>query len=208
MKFRRCSTYESILRETFGLYLSTVHELMQYTLYLRSSPHCAAALISTKEPDDGTTKQSILKRMKAEWQVVVAMESTAASAVTLAASCHHTRYQHYREVMTCMEKNNYRMTTESKNIVSAWNPDYCQSASLESMFGDMSDAVKRAGRADCGGLASLHAVGVRCLKHRVCGNSESPKPVQLEKEDWLGVEAPGIKPKIWCPSSAPTCSLA
>ncbi|CAE7775215.1 unnamed protein product [Symbiodinium sp. CCMP2456] len=183
LQFRRCITYESILSEALGLYLSTVHELLQYSLYLRSSPHCAAGLISTKEPDDGNTKQSILKRMKAEWQVVLTMESKAASAATLAANCHHTRYQHYREVMACMEKNQYRMTTESKDMVSAWSPDFCQSASLESMFGDMSDAVKRAGRADCGGLASLHAVGVRCLKHRVCGDSsESPKPVQLGKE--------------------------
>ncbi|OLQ00711.1 hypothetical protein AK812_SmicGene16606 [Symbiodinium microadriaticum] len=182
LKFRRCSTYESILKEGFGLYLSTVHEMMQYTLYLRSSPHCAAALVSEKEADDGKTKQSILKRMQAEWQAVLSMESKPASAVILAASCHHTRYQHYRELMSCLEKHEFVMTTECKQVASAWNPSFCQSASLESMFGEMSDAVKRAGRSDCGSLPNLHAVGVRSLFRRVCKHDGSPQALELQKE--------------------------
>ncbi|CAE7218603.1 unnamed protein product [Symbiodinium sp. CCMP2592] len=182
LKFRRGITHEDLLRESFGLYLSTVHELLQYTLYLRSSPHCAAGLISEKDADNGSIKEGILTRMKDEWQTVLEMEAKPASAVILTASCHHTRYQHYREIMTCLEKHEFRMTAECKDMVSAWNPAFCQSASLESMFGDMSDAVKRSGRSDCGGLASLHAVGVRSLMHRVCRKPESPKPVELVKE--------------------------
>ncbi|CAE7658675.1 unnamed protein product [Symbiodinium sp. CCMP2592] len=205
LKFRRSATYESILKEGLGLYLATVHELMQYSLYLRSSPHCAAALVSTKEADDGETKQSILKRMEAEWQVVLKMESKQASAEVLSTSCYHTRYQHYRETMGCLEMQNYKMTTESKEMVSAWNPAFCQSASLESMFGEMTHAVKQAGRADCGSLPNLHAVSVRSLFRRVCKKEGSPSALELSKDDWVGPQAAGIKPKVFSPTSAPTC---
>lgn len=181
---------------------------MQYTLYLRSAPHCAAALVSGQEADDGQTKQNILKRMKAEWEVVLQMESRPASAVILTASCHHTRYQHYREVMSCLEKHDYVMTAECKLLLSAWNPSFCQSASLESMFGEMSDAVKRAGRADCGSLPNLHAVGVRSLFRRVCKHDGSPKALELQKDDWVGPQAAGVKPKVFSPTSAPTCFVA
>lgn len=205
LKFRRSATYESILKEGLGLYLATVHELMQYSLYLRSSPHCAAALVSTKEAEDGETKQSILKRMEAEWQVVLSMESKQASALVLAASCYHTRYQHYRETMGCLEMHNFKMTPESKEMVSAWNPSFCQSAALESMFGEMTHAVKQAGRADCGSLPNLHAVSVRSLFRRVCKQEGSPKALELSKDDWVGPQAAGIKPKVFSPTSAPTC---
>ncbi|CAE7212877.1 unnamed protein product [Symbiodinium sp. CCMP2592] len=203
LKFRRSATYESIFKEGLGLYLATVHELMQYSLYLRSSPHCAAALVSTKEADDGETKQSILKRMEAEWQVVLKMESKQASAEVLSTSCYHTRYQHYRETMGCLEMQNYKMTTESKEMVSA--PAFCQSASLESMFGEMTHAVKQAGRADCGSLPNLHAVSVRSLFRRVCKKEGSPSALELSKDDWVGPQAAGIKPKVFSPTSAPTC---
>eukprot|EP00439_Symbiodinium_sp_Y106_P034447 s5537_g4.t1 len=178
---------------------------MQYSLYLRSSPHCAAALVSTKEAEDGETKQSILKRMEAEWQVVLSMESKQASALVLATSCYHTRYQHYRETMGCLEMHNFKMTPESKEMVSAWNPSFCQSAALESMFGEMTHAVKQAGRADCGSLPNLHAVSVRSLFRRVCKQEGSPKALELSKDDWVGPQAAGIKPKVFSPTSAPTC---
>ncbi|CAE7198608.1 unnamed protein product [Symbiodinium sp. CCMP2592] len=207
LKFRRSATYESILKEGLGLYLATVHELMQYSLYLRSSPHCAAALVSTKEADDGETKQSILNKMKAEWKVVLAMESKQASADVLATSCYHTRYQHYRETMGCLEMHDYKMTTESEEMISAWNPAFCQSASLESMFGEMTHAVKQAGRADCGSLPNLHAVSVRSLYRRVCKKEGSPNALELSKDDWVGPQAAGIKPKVFSPTSAPTCFL-
>ena len=133
------------------------------------------------------------------------LESKPPSAAILVASCHHSRYQDYRETMTCLEKHDFVMQPECKEVVSAWNPSFCQSASLESMFGEMSDAVKRAGRADAGSLPNLHAVGVRSLLRRVCKHEGSPKALELSKDDWVGPQAAGVKPKVFSPTSAPTC---
>ena len=203
VKFQRAG---NILREGFGMFLASVHEMEQYALYLRSAPSKAAGLLSSTE--DKETKDQIIDEMKQEWAVAQAMESVPSAAAVLKANCLYCSFQSYREVMSGREKSNWVLTEDCRALIAAWFPSYCWSAGIESVFADMQDACKRTGRQDCGSLCNLHAVGVRSLQNRLCVPDEAPGHVQLQEDDWQGTQALGVKPKAFCPSSAPACSRA
>ena len=203
MKFRRAG---DVLREGFGMFLATVHEMEQYALYLRSAPHKAAGLVSVCS--DTETKNKILAELKQEWQLVLELEGTASGAAFLKANCFHCTFQCFRETMSAYEKSNWKLSAEATGITAAWFPSFCQSASLESVFGDLSDACKRSGRNDCGSLPNLQCVAVRSLQNRLCSKDGAPEQVKLESADWEGNQAYGVKPKIFNPASAPACFQA
>ncbi|OLQ00981.1 hypothetical protein AK812_SmicGene16301 [Symbiodinium microadriaticum] len=138
VKFRRAG---DVLREAFGMYLATLHETEQYALYLRSAPHKAAGLVS--ECSDPGTKDKILAELKDEWQLILELEGSASGAALLRANCLHCTFQCFRETMGAYEKSNWKLEAEANGITAAWFPSFCQSASLESVFGDLSDACKR-----------------------------------------------------------------
>ena len=188
------------------MFLASVHEMEQYALYLRSAPSKAAGLLSSTE--DKETKDQIIDEMKQEWAVAQAMESVPSAAAVLKANCLYCSFQSYREVMSGREKSNWVLTEDCRALIAAWFPSYCWSAGIESVFADMQDACKRTGRQDCGSLCNLHAVGVRSLQNRLCVPDEAPGHVQLQEDDWQGTQALGVKPKAFCPSSAPACSRA
>ncbi|CAE7865863.1 unnamed protein product [Symbiodinium necroappetens] len=123
------------------MYLATLHETEQYALYLRSAPHKAAGLVS--ECSDPGTKDKILAELKDEWQLILELEGSASGAALLRANCLHCTFQCFRETMGAYEKSNWKLEAEANGITAAWFPSFCQSASLESVFGDLSDACKR-----------------------------------------------------------------
>eukprot|EP00439_Symbiodinium_sp_Y106_P039691 s340_g4.t2 len=188
------------------MFLATVHEMEQYALYLRSAPHKAAGLVSVCS--DTETKNKILAELKQEWQLVLELEGTASGAALLKANCFHCTFQCFRETMSAYEKSNWKLSAEATGITAAWFPSFCQSASLESVFGDLSDACKRSGRNDCGSLPNLQCVAVRSLQNRLCSKDGAPEQVKLESADWEGNQAYGVKPKIFNPASAPACFQA
>ena len=203
MKFRRAG---DVLREAFGMYLATLHETEQYALYLRSAPHKAAGLVS--ECSDPGTKDKILAELKDEWQLILELEGSASGAALLRANCLHCTFQCFRETMGAYEKSNWKLEAEANGITAAWFPSFCQSASLESVFGDLSDACKRSGRNDCGSLPNLQCVAVRSLQNRLGTADGAPDQVQLKSSDWEGNQAYAVKPKIFNPVSAPACFQA
>ncbi|CAE6970138.1 unnamed protein product, partial [Symbiodinium sp. KB8] len=182
VKFRRAESLSSALREGHKMLLASIHEMLQYVLYLRSAPAKAAALLSTVE--DEPTKNAVLKELEQEWRLVLALEDTPLGASLLRQHCSFCSFQQYREVMTMYEKNAWKMTAETAALTASWFPPTAWSASLESIFGDLQDAVKRSGRSDCGSLPNLFAVGVK-----------------LQADDWAGTQALGVKPKAFNPAS-------
>ena len=204
VKFRRAESLSSALREGHKMLLASIHEMLQYVLYLRSAPAKAAALLSTVE--DEPTKNAVLKELEQEWRLVLALEDTPLGASLLRQHCSFCSFQQYREVMTMYEKNAWKMTAETAALTASWFPPTAWSASLESIFGDLQDAVKRSGRSDCGSLPNLFAVGVRSLQNRLCLQDGSTAQVKLQADDWAGTQALGVKPKAFNPASAPACS--
>ncbi|CAE7672747.1 unnamed protein product [Symbiodinium sp. CCMP2456] len=193
VKFRRADSLCSALKEGHTMLLASIHEMLEYVLYLRCSPAKAAALLSTVE--DETTKATVLQAMQQEWQVVLALEDTPAGASLLRQHCGFCAFQHYREVMTVYEKNAWKVTEETTALTSAWYPQLAWSASLESVFGDLQDATKRSGRSDCGSLPNLFAVGVRSLQNRLTVQDGSASPVKLQANDWTGTQAISVSSK-------------
>ena len=204
VKFRRAASLSSALNEGLKMLLASIHEMMQYVLYLRSAPAKAAALLSTVE--DEPTKAAVLKAMEQEWRLVLALEDTPLGANLLRQNCSFCSFQQYRELMTVHEKSGWKMTGETKALTAAWFPPTAWSASLESIFGDLQDATKRSGRSDCGSLPNLFAVGVWSLQNRLCVQDGSTGQVTLQADDWTGTQALGVKPKAFNPASAPACS--
>ena len=203
VKFQRGG---NVLREGFGMFLASVHEMEQYALYLRSAPSKAAGLLSSSQ--DTETKDKIIDEMRQEWELVQALESVPSGSAVLKANCNYSSFQCYRELLAGLEKSKWVLTDECRALVASWFPAYCWSAGIESVFADMQDACKRSSRSDCGSLPNLHAVGVRCLQNRLCVPEEAPDHLQLEPDDWLGPQSLGVKSKAFSPSSAPACSEA
>ena len=86
--------------------LAALTELLQYKVYLQSSPHQAAALLA--ECDGGSaeqdTKTSILQAMRLEWSLVIEAENSMKFHRLMQSSCPHTKFVYYGEVMSSFEK--------------------------------------------------------------------------------------------------------
>ena len=185
--------------------LACIHELREYALHHRLVPAKAAALLAGPGPD--VTVQ-LMRECQEEWTTILNMEAGSESRQLLHSKCLFACYQQTRELLTCVEQQRFARTDDLKRLVSAWFPEVQSSANLESIFADLSSAVARSGRTDCGSLANLMAVGVRGLSHRFAGDSETGSPITLESSDWVGKEVPGLKAKIWSPTSATPCNTA
>ena len=184
--------------------LSAVFELREYALHHRLCPTKAAGLLATEDP---SIVKQLMEELREEWELIIKMEMQLETKQLLHTRCLWVGYQQTREVLSCAAKNNYRMTPEMKSLLHAWHPQTQGSANLETIFADLSSAIKISGRSDCGSLANMMAVCIRGLHHRFTPDHEAAEPIQLESSDWEGREIPGLKAKIWCPSSAAPCSL-
>ncbi|CAE7608505.1 unnamed protein product [Symbiodinium microadriaticum] len=203
IKFRRGPTFRCILSEALGMLLAVVHELEQHHLYLRTAPWKAACLIAPA--DDPETKARVLKELEAEWTMVVSLEAHPASAAELQQHCGFTLFQNYREVMTVCEKHGWKEHDEVASIMRSWFPEVAWSSNVESLFSEMSAAVKKSGQSDLGSVANLMSVGIRGLTRRICIQEDAPQSLKLDKDDWSGQQVSGLKSKIFTPSSSPAC---
>ena len=184
--------------------LSAMFELREYALHHRLCPTKAAGLLATQEP---AVIATLMQEIQEEWELILKMEKRLETKQLLHSRCLYVGYQQTREVLSCAAKGNYKMTPELWSLLHAWHPQTQGSANLESIFGDLSSAIKRSGRSDCGSLANMMAVAIRGLHHRFSSDPEAGDPIHLESSDWEGREIPGLKAKIWCPSSAAPCNL-
>ena len=203
IKFRRGPTFRCVLSEALGMFLAVVLELEQHHLYLRTAPWKAACLIAPA--DDPETKARVLKELEAEWTMVVSLEAHPASAAELQQHCGFTVFQNYREVMTVCEKHGWKEHDEVASIMRSWFPEVAWSSNVESLFSEMSAAVKKSGQSDLGSVANLMSVGIRGLTRRICIQEDAPESLKLDKDDWSGHQVSGLKSKMFTPSSSPTC---
>ena len=201
-EFRRTTTEQEILNESWSMLLSAIFELREYALHHRLCPTKACALLATSNSE--IIKQ-IMGELEAEWATIVAMEASGEGKQLLHSKCLFVTYQQTREILTCLEKNAWTLNSEVRSLIGAWFPTIQSSANLETVFGDMSSAITRSGRTDCGSLANMMAVGIRAVSRRFGEDEEAGDPVALAPSDWASKEIPGLKAKIWCPSSAPPC---
>ena len=85
---------QTVLSEALGMYLAAAHELLEYFRYLRSSPSKAAALIAPASTEEAKNiKMRILAEMKAEWRMVLLLESSSVNAAELVDHCRYVGFQ-------------------------------------------------------------------------------------------------------------------
>ena len=200
--FRRPTTEQEILNESWSMLLSATFELREYALHHRLTPTKACALLATS---NSSIIKQIMRELQEEWSTILAMEASGEGKHLLHSKCLFVTYQQTREILTCLEKNAWELNKESQSLIGAWFPAIQSSANLETVFGDISSAISRSGKTDCGSLANMMAVGIRAVSRRFGEDDEAGDPVALESSDWASKEVPGLKAKIWCPSSAPAC---
>ena len=180
--------------------LTCIHELMQYGLYLRMAPASAGSLIAPGAPVHSL--KTILAKLEKEWVTVQKLEATEHGRQCINMHCRYVQYQEYREILGILSKHRFSLHEEVVATLSAWFPAVAASSNVEQLFGELSYAVRKAGKQDCGSLANLMAVAIRGLQRRLCVGENAPTPVQLAEEDWAGREVQALKGKIWSPSSA------
>ena len=200
MVCRRSDLRHEILTAQLTMVLCCAHEMMQYGLYLRSAPHSAAALVVPH--GDPNTIKDVLANLEKEWATVEKMERTEYGRQCLNKHCGYVQYQSYREVMTVLEKHSWRLHEEAAKILAAWNPKMNGSSNIEQLLGEMSYALKKAGKPDCGSLSALMSVAVRGLTRRICSGDNVPSPIALQDADWAGKDTQALKSKIWTPAAA------
>ncbi|CAE7232876.1 unnamed protein product [Symbiodinium necroappetens] len=203
VKFRRCCTFQTVLSESLGMYLCAAQEFLEHFLYLRSSPSKAAALIAPDSQPE--TKRLILSQMKAEWEMILRLEKSPAKAAELHEHCRYVGYQAYRELLAGWEKHQWKEHPEALSLTLSYFPEVAWSSNIESLFKEMTTAVKRSGQSDVGSLPNLMAVAIRGLHRRLCIGEDTPTPLSLEKGDWTGPQASFLRPKIFNPTSAVPC---
>ena len=124
VSFRRTQTEENVLYECFGMMLASAHELLEYSLHLRRTPACAAALLA---PGDGhaSDKEKVLLSMKNEWETVLFMESSTRTHALLKSRCRFTDFQNFREIHTMMEQCQYKVTETARSLLRGLAPAFC-----------------------------------------------------------------------------------
>ena len=200
MLCRRSDLQHEILTAQLTMILCCIHELMQYGVYLRCAPHSAAAL--TVPNADINTIKVVLGNLEKEWRTVERMEQTEYGRACLNRHCKYIQYQQYREVMGVLDMFSFTLHETVLQTLGAWCPKMNASSNIEQIFNDMSWAIKKSGKPDCGSLSSLMSVAVRGLQRRVCSGPNVASPVALVDSDFAGKETQGLKSKIWSPAAA------
>ena len=163
--------------------LSCMFELREYALHHRLCPTKAAALLAT---DDGRVIKQLMDELQEEWELILKMETQLETKLLLHSKCLYVGYQQTREVLSSLAQSNYNLTPSVRSLLLAWHPQIQSSANLESIFGDLSSAIKRTGRSETASLPNMMAVGVRALHHRFQSEDEAGEPIHLDSGDWEG----------------------
>ena len=216
VKTRRSAEQEELLFDHIHAGLCALMELRQYKVYLQSSPHQAAALLT--ECDGGSAEQdlknSILQAMKLEWNLVVEAENSLKLHHLMRSSCPHTRFVYYREVMSCFEKEGWALNSTTEALVRAWFPRLSSSCNVEQCFNHMEDSIKRATKANSASVPNVQCLGIRAVANKVCQGEKTARAITLSPEDFEGNEVRAIKANVWradsyinSTSAHPCCAL-
>ncbi|CAE7274812.1 unnamed protein product [Symbiodinium sp. CCMP2592] len=180
--------------------LASAHELLEYSLHLRRTPACAAALLAPGD-EHASNKENVLSSMKHEWETVLFMESSTRTHALLKSRCRFTDFQNFREIHTMMEQCQYKVTETARSLLEAWHPPFAWSANLESIFGEIQAALKKSNRSEGASMQSMMSIAVRSLGRRVCTDETSPAPLTLSADDYMGKQTAALKSKIWTSSN-------
>ena len=210
IEFQRDSGSYQLLQDFLDAVLSTLYELLQYSLFLQASPNSFAVLL-TKQQDHIGRKlpEQIVSRLHEEWTMVLEMESNPTSAALLRSSCPYTRHQMYQELHGALEASQQKITEQVQAIARAWFPGVSSSSLVEDVFASMADTVRRSTKKGTASLAGLQAVAVRFTSQHCNRPVEQAglSTVQLESADHEGNEVRGLRSCIWQPESAPSSVL-
>ena len=198
-QFRRSDKHYSLLQDHVDCMLSLIFELESYGQYLQSSPHCLAALLAS--PANPATSESILNRMKQEWDTVLSLESQKETRMSLHRLCPQVQWQIYRELHCALAAKQYKPDRDFLNLLAAWFPRVTGSSNIEQIFQSMERSLRQCGCTGGPSLPSLMSVGIRCTQRRLCENSRV-ETIHLQHEDYEGPEVRCLKDKIWRPSNA------
>ena len=109
--------------------------------------------------------------------------------------------------MGALVKNRFVLTSEVKNTVDAWYPKWCQSSTLENIFREVEQAVKKAGPLQ-DSMSNMECVAVRALERRILSADNTPETVELSEADWAGKTTRGLKASLWNPAASTPRSFA
>ena len=207
--FAQPESTATLLEEHMNACLSTLHELLQYSLLLQTSHYAAAALLSCESTraDTVRTQAAVMERLQQEWEYVLKLEKTSGTNSLIATQCPHTTWQPYREVMTMTESQGFRLTEQLKLFLASYFPPVQSSSNIEDVFNEVQDSVKRSGKADNGSLSNMCAVAIRSVLRKIQGSS-ALKGSNLQSEDWEGNSVRAIKANVFQPQSCPPRILA
>ena len=185
--------------------LSVVFELLQYSSTLQSSHWQAMSLLATQSDrcDIEHNRNLVLEKLRQEWRMVLEMEEGVATSSLLRKHCQYVTYQIYREVLTMVEVNDFKITPHLVEFLKAWYPAISSSAVVEDCFSSIQDAVKRSSKADVGSLPNMAAVAIRSLEQKTSA-SASLQSVSLEGEDFEGNQVRALKANVFRPDSCPS----
>ena len=208
MQERRRGTLENLVHDHVQALLSIIFELVHYALHLQNAPMsaCALAVDGCTAPELETQKQ-ILSSLQAEWRMVLGLEAQARWNDFLAKNALYTHFMHYREILTCLEQNKWKINSETKSLIMAWHPAFNASANVESLFQSMEEAAKRASKHEKASLPNLQCLTVRALQKKILREEDADEPgrapcgISLSSEDWEGAEVRALKSSIWRPDS-------
>ena len=103
---------------------------------------------SSNRLDTTAVQTAVLNAMKEEWQMMLNMERRASSASGVKHRTSYTTRQVYRDVMTYAEMENWQLSDSLRNFLEA--------STVEDVFAQMEDAVKRSAKADPGSISTFH----------------------------------------------------
>ena len=200
---RMPSVKEFLLEQHWEATLASLFEMLQYQSPLLCAPNAFACLACSKSEryDVQDLQKKVLKTLKAEWEMLLCLEQDAEGSVLVHRLCPQTRWQSYRELMVTFERESWKVTPWSVDMVLSWFPQVNCSSNVEDSFNSMADACSRAGKNGSASMANLQALHIRSVNQKMTGKSFQPSAVELETEDWEGAEVRGLRPKMFQPST-------
>ena len=200
---RQTPLKEFLLKEHLEGVLSCMFEMTQYSSSLQVCPVLCAGLAcpSSSRFDVETVKAAILTELQMEWELVLSSETEPHTATVLHRTCAQTKWQCYRELMTVLEMDDWKLSDRSLSLIQAWLPALNSSANIEDIFNSMADSISRSTKTDMASMTSLQAVQIRAYQQKLVGLPTQPKGVQLTGTDFEGHEIRGLKPKLFQPAS-------
>ena len=192
-----------MVQDHISCMVTALAELTMYSLYLQSSPAQEAALLVDTEtsPELSPVQQQILHRMQQTWRMILTLENDAASNSLLLQSCPHTRFMVFRETMTLLDEEEWKLTERARDLLRSWHPAVGMSANVERIFNSLEDAARRSSKNNVSCMSNLQCLAIRSLEKHVTSGPSAPTGVKLLQEDWEGRQVRSIRASVWKPET-------